>query len=235
MQVVDLRIISADSAAAILDDKFTPITQIASAAVLVNPPYKEAHVRLAEPVFAEVEGGSEIIVHEAELCLELLETVQADVVHLDTSLGGISVEELSAVDLSNMNASPWVRKHVLKILPRLRKIAGEIRRKHGIEMLAIGKESMPVRVAELTAGSEAILYACTKAVEEKKPLLIGLPTRCQHRATDGRVYLHSLMEAEHDVRGYAEDVDDVLTKIKLTEILNPVARGYRALKIASIG
>jgi len=227
-----LRIIAADSAAAFLDDKFNPLIQIASAAVLVNPPYKEAHVRLAEPVFAEVTGGPEIIVHEAELCLELLEKVQADVVHLDTSLSGISVEELSAVDLSNMNASPWVRKHILKILPKLRKIAGEIRRKHGIEMLAIGKESMPVRLAELTAGSEAIVHACAKALLEKKPILIGLPTRCQPRATEGRVYLQSLMEAEHDVRGYAIDVEGVLSKVKITEILNPVARGYRALKIA---
>lgn len=229
--MADLRIISADSAAAILDDTFTPITQIASAAVLVNPPYREAHVRLAEPIFAEVENGHEVIVHEAELCLQLLEKVQADVVHLDTSLGGVSVEELSAVELSNMNVSPWARKHILKILPNLRKIAGEVRRKHGIEVLAIGKESMPVRVAELTAGSEAILFACAKALEEKKPLLIGLPTRCQHRITDGKVYLHSLMEAEHDVRGYAEDADGVLTKVRIAEILNPVARGYRALKI----
>jgi hypothetical protein len=188
-------------------------------------------VRLAEPVFAEVENGHEIIVHEAELCLELLGKVQADIVHLDTSLGGVSVEELSPVELSNMNVSPWARKHILKILPKLRKIAGEIRRKHGIEMLAMGKESVPVRVAELTAGSEAILFASAKALEEKKPLLLGLPTRCQHRITEGKVYLHSLMEAEHDMRGYAADADGVLAKVKMTEMLNPVARGYRALKI----
>lgn len=229
--MVDSRIISADSAAAILDAKFTPLYLVASAAVLVEPPYREAHTRLAEPIFREVENGFEVIVHEAELCLSLLDNVKADVVHLDTSLGGVSVEELSPVELSNMRVSTKARTHLLKILPKLRKIAGEIRRKHGIEVLAIGKESIPVRVAELTAGSEAILYACAKAIEEKEPLLLGLPSKCQHRTTDCKVYLHSLIEAEHDVRGYAEDTKGVLSKVNMTEMLNPVARGYRALKI----
>jgi hypothetical protein len=39
------------------------------------------------------------------------------------------------------------------------------------------------------------------------------------------------MAAEHDVRGYAEDSEEVLKKVNMTEMLNPVARGFRALKI----
>lgn len=226
-----MRVISADSAAAILDEKFTPLRIVASAAVLVEPPYREAHTRLAEPIFKEVESGSEVIVHEAELCLSLLEEVKADVVHLDTSLGGLLVEELSPVQLSNMKLSVWARKNLLKILPKLRKIACEIQRKQGIEMRAIGKESIPVRIAELTAGSEAILYACEKALETEAPLLLGLPVKCQHRVADGKVYLHSLIADEHDVRGYAQDINSVLNEVNIVEMLNPVARGFRALKI----
>jgi len=229
--VTNLRIISADSAAAILDEKFNPISLVASAAVLVTLPYREAHIRLAEPIFKEVENGFEVIVHEAELCLQLLEKVQADVVHLDISLGSVSVEELSPVELSNMRVSTKARQHLLKIIPKLRKTAGEVRRRHGIDMLAIGKESIPVRIAELTAGSEAILYACSKALEKREPMLLGLPTRCQHRMADHRLYLHSLIEAEHDVRGYAKDVEEILTKVNIIETLNPIARGFRALKI----
>jgi hypothetical protein len=45
------------------------------------------------------------------------------------------------------------------------------------------------------------------------------------------VYLHSLIAAEHDVGGYAVDVERVLTKVKMVEMLNPCARGFRALKI----
>jgi hypothetical protein len=41
------------------------------------------------------------------------------------------------------------------------------------------------------------------------------------------------MAAEHDVRGLAEDSEDVLKKVSITEMLNPVARGFRVLKIAA--
>jgi hypothetical protein len=229
--VEDLKVISADSAAAILDANFTPLYLVASASVLVNPPYREPGSRLAEPIFKEVESGYEVIVNEAELCRDLLERVKADVVHLDMSLGAVAVEELSPVELSNMRLSGRARQHLLKILPKLRKIAGDIKRAHGLDVLAIGKESVPVRIAELTAGSEAILFACAKAVEEKEQVLLGLPSMCQHRLTGSRVDLYSLIAAEHDVRGYAEDTTGVLNKVKIVETLNPCARGFRALRI----
>jgi hypothetical protein len=227
----DLRVVSADSAAAILDEEFNPRYLVASASVLVNPPYREPFCRLADPIFSEVDSSFEVIVHEAELCRSLLDKVKAAVVHLDMSLGGVSVEELSPIELANLHASSTARQNILKILPRLRKIAGEIKRVHGIDMLAIGKESVPVRIAELTAGSEAILFACKKAVDEGKPVLLGLPMMCQPREQGSHVCLHSLIAAEHDVRGYAVDVDNVLRKVKLVETLNPCARGFRALKI----
>lgn len=227
----NLRIIAADSAAALLDDKFMPLYHVAAAAVLVEPPYKEAHIRIAEPIFKEVDNGFEVIVQEAELCLRLLEVIKADIVHLDSSLGGISVEELSPVQLSNMKLSINARQHLLKILPKLRKIAGEVRRKYDTEMFAIGKDSIAVRIAELTAGSEAILYTCAKVLEEKNSLLLGLPLKCQHFIADNKVYLQSLIEAEHDIRGYAPDNQKVLSKVIITEMQNPTARGFRALII----
>jgi hypothetical protein len=229
--VQNLKIISADSAAAILDEQFNPILHVASVAVLVEPPYREPCFRLAEPIFREVETGFDVIVHEAELCRSLLDTMKADVVHLDMSLGGVSIEDLSPVELLNLKASSKGRQNILKILPRLRKIACEIKRLHGIDMLAIGKESMPVRIAELTAGAEAILFAAQRAVDEKENVLLGLPLMCQPRFIGNRVYLHSLIANEHDVRGFSVDMHSVLTKVKLSETLNPVARGFRALKI----
>ncbi len=143
----------------------------------------------------------------------------------------LSVEELSPVELMNLRASKAGRQNILKILPRLRKIAGEIKRIHGIDMLAIGKESVPVRIAELTAGAEAILFACQKALDENESVLLGLPLSCQPRFIDNYVYLHSLLANEHDVRGFSVDKLSVLTKVKLSEMLNPTARGFRALKI----
>ncbi len=202
-----MKVISADSAAAILDQQFKPLYLVASVSVLVNPPYREPSFRLAEPIFREVESGFDVIVHEAELCRSLLDKMKADVVHLDMSLGGVSIEELSPVELLNLRASRTGRTHILKILPRLRKIAGEIKRVHDVDMLAIGKESVPVRIAELTAGAEAILFACKKAVDEKEPILLGLPLMCQPRILEDRVYLYSLIAAEHDMRSFAVDVE----------------------------
>lgn len=226
-----MRVISADSAAAILDQQFKPLYLVASASVLVEPPFREPSYRLAEPIFKEVQNGFDVIVHEAELCRTLLDKMKADVVHLDMTLGGVSIEELSPVELMNLRASKTGRQNIIKILPKLRKIAGEIKRLHDIDMLAIGKESVPVRIAELTAGAEAILFACQKVLDENEPIMLGLPYMCQPIVHQDRVYLNSLIAAEHDVRGYAVDAENVLTKVKLLETLNPCARGFRAIRI----
>jgi len=39
------------------------------------------------------------------------------------------------------------------------------------------------------------------------------------------------MAGEHELRGFAVDVEGILGKVKLTETFNPCARGFRALKI----
>jgi hypothetical protein len=226
-----MKVIAADSGAALLDNNFQPTHLVASAAVLVEPPYREPTMRLAEPIFREVDTGLEVIVHEATLCLKLLAEAKADVVHLDMTLGGVTVEDLSPVELLNMRSSKVARQNILQILPRLRKIAGEIKRLYGIEMLAIGKESVPVRVAELTVGAEAILYASKRAVEQQTPVFLGLPLNCQPIQHNDRVYLQSLIQGEHDLRSYAVDEEGLFRKVKFSETLNPIARGFRALKI----
>jgi hypothetical protein len=48
------------------------------------------------------------------------------------------------------------------------------------------------------------------------------------------VYLYSLIDAEHDIRGYAEDTGEILKKVNITEMLNPIARGFRTLKITPL-
>ena len=227
----NLKIIAADSSAAILNSKFEPLFIVAAASVLVNPPYKEPSMCLAEPIFANASNGHGVVVHEAELCKELLGKVKADSVHLDMSLGAVPLEQLSPIQFSNMRISNKAKRNLIGILPKLRKIAGEITQKYGVEVLAIGKESIPVRIAELTAGAHAILYACEKAVKENQTVLLGLPSKCQHILSENRVYLCSLMLAEHDVRGYAEDTKEILKKVNITDMLNPIARGFRILKI----
>jgi hypothetical protein len=229
-----LNIVAADSSAAILDENFEPLSIVAAASVLVKPPYREPTAYVAEAIFADAANGHEVIVHEAELCRGLLESVKADLVHLDISLGALPLEQLSPIQFSNSRISAKAKRHLIKILPRLRKIASEITQKYSIGVLAIGKESIPVRIAELTAGAHAILYTCKKAVQESQTILLGLPSKCQPRFTEKRVYLYSLLAAEHDIRGYAENAEDILKKVNNTEMLNPFARGFRTLKITPL-
>jgi hypothetical protein len=231
--VENLDIIAADSSAAILNDKFEPLLIVAAASVLVNPPYREATSCIAEPIFADAANGHEVIVHEAELCRDLLGKVKANLVHLDMSFGGIPLEQLSLIQFSNLRISAKAKRHLQRILPHLRRIANEISQKYGVEVLAIGKESIPVRIAELTAGAHAIVYACEKAVKENQPVLLGLPSKCQARFDEDRVYLYSLLGAEHDIRGHAEDTKEVLKNVNISEMLNPRARGFRTLRINS--
>ena len=223
--------VAADSGAAILNDRFDPLEVVAAVATLVEPPYREASLCLAEPIFASVEKGYLLVVHELELCQKLLKDAKADVVHLDVSLGGISLEELSVVGISKLRVSSKARGQVLKILPKIRKIAADIKRVYGIEVLALGKESVPVRVAELTSGAHAILYSMEKAVKENTKLRLGLPMKCQPKFLDDAVVLQSLIPAEQDVVGYAKDDKGILRKVQTSEMLNPRARGFRLLEI----
>jgi hypothetical protein len=229
--VKDLKIIAADSSAAILNDKFEPLSIVATASVLINSPYREASTCLAEPIFADANNGHELVVYEADLCRKLIGKVRADIVHIDMSLGSIPLEELSPIQFTNMRIPTKAKQQLLRILPKLRKIATEIRQKYGVEVIAIGKESIPVRVAELTSGAHAILYACEKAVTEKKTVMLGLPSRCEHKLANKKAYLYSLMAAEHDIAGFADDTAMILEKVNIAELLNPCARGFRTLKI----
>lgn len=226
-----MRIVAADSGAALLNDRFEPLQVVAACAVLVEPPYIQATSCLAEPIFAKVENGHELVVHELELCVNLLKTVKADVVHLDMSFGGLNLEELSAVSLSQMHFSGRARGHILKILPKLRKLALDIKQAHGIDVSAIGKESVPVRIAELTAGAHAVLYSAEKAIKEAKMMQLGLPARCTVKTDAEGIILESLLPAEQDLAGNAKDEDNVLEKVRLAEMPNPCARGFRLLEI----
>ena len=109
-----------------------------------------------------------------------------------------------------------------------------ILRTHGIAVLAFGKQSIPVRIAELTSGAHAIRYAAEKAIKENVKLKLGLPTKCQHRLFKNRIALQSLMPTEDEVVGYAECSRDILEGAQIVDMLNPCARGFKMLEIAPV-
>lgn len=222
---------AADSAAALLNNRFEPLHVVAACAALVEGPYTKASSCVAEPIFADVERGHELVIHELELCKNLLKTVKADVVHLDMSFGGLNLEELSAVSLSQLRVSGRARGHLLKILPKLRKTALDIKRMYNLNVLAIGKESVPVRIAELTAGAYALLYSAERSLKEANTMRLGLPAKCGIKTIEEGIILESLMPAEQDIKGYAKDESRILEKVHIVEMPNPCARGFRLLEI----
>lgn len=227
-----MKVVAADSGAAILDERFEPLEVVACAAVLVRPPYRGVSACLAEPIFARLEDGHGLIVRELRLCQELLKSVRADVVHLDMSLGARPVEELSPIQLSEMKISGRARSQILKILPNIRRISAAIKRVYGIDVLAIGKDSVAVRIAELTAGAYAVVYSAEKVLRDNEAALLGLPAKCEVRVVEGGVMVQSLFPAEHDISGFARDDKGFLGEVVIQEMLNPCARGFRALEIA---
>lgn len=226
-----MRIIAADSGAAILNERYEPLHVVAACSVLVEPPFTKATTCLAEPIFVQVEDGFQLVIHELEMCQSLLKTTKADAVHLDMSLGSLSLEELSAVSLSQLHLSSKARMHLLKIMPKLRKLALDIKQAYDIEVSAIGKESIPVRIAELTSGAYAVLYSAEKAIKEGKMVRLGLPARCSVKTSTEGILLESLLPAEEDVKGNARDENNVMGRVSLTEMPNPCARGFRLLEI----
>lgn len=226
-----MKVVAADSSAAVLNDHFRPLLVVAAAAVLVEPPYRKISFCLAEPIFTEVKNSHLLVVHELELCQRVLKEVKADEVHLDMSLGGLSLEELSLIRLSKMRISNRARGRISRILPKIRKIASDIKRVYGIDVLTIGKDSIPVRIAELTSGAHAVLYCAERAVKEKSVLRLGLPAKCSASFVGGKVALRSLVPAEQDIVGCAEDDKKVLERVQISEMLNPRARGFRVLEI----
>jgi hypothetical protein len=226
-----LEIIAADSGGALLNNHFEPTYVVAATAIHVKPPYRTPSTVLAEPIFTAAQEGHALIIHELELCQMLLKKIKADVIHLDISFGGISVEELSPIQLSNMRVPKKTRSSTLKILPKIRKLSGDIKRLYGIDVIAIGKESVPVRIAELTSGAYAVLYTIEKALKEKIPFTLGLPAKCTFKGTKEVIMLQSLMPAEYDIIGYVKTSSEFLNNVEITEFPNPCARGFRALKI----
>ncbi len=226
-----MRIVAADSGAAILNDTYEPLQVVAACAALVEHPFKQATTCIAEPIFVKVEYGYQLVVHELELCANLLKTSKADVVHLDISLGALNIEELSAVSLSQLRLSGKARGHLLKVMPKLRKLALDIKQAYNIDVSAIGKESIPVRIAELTSGAYAVLYSAEKAVSEAKIVRLGLPARCTVKTSSTGILLESLLPAEEDLKGFAGDENEALEKVELVEMPNPRARGFRLVEI----
>jgi len=226
----ELKVVAADSGSAVLDEVFTPQKIVSTSSICTDVPYRMASNQISDLLMSDVKRH-DLVVTELRMCRKMLQLDPAETVHLDMSLGGISVSQLTASDLQEMAISSKARQRIRHVLPQLRKLATDIEREFNVEVLALGKESLPVRIAELTAGACSVIHAAKEALKQRRTLLLGLPSLCTVSFSEDRITARSLRQGEFDIAGYAEDGDGVVRQVKIGEFNNPKVRGFRVLRI----
>lgn len=113
--MIRMRIVSADTGGALLDENYNPIGLIATAAVLVERPYKTAKLSIAKysDPFKYDLSGRMALKDETFLALKLAKKVKPDVIHLDSTLGGIEIRKLDdptidALRISDRGKAIWL-------------------------------------------------------------------------------------------------------------------------------
>ncbi len=206
---------------------FEQLNIVVTVSTLVKPPYRQPSVSLVKPQFIEVERSYDVLVDELLLAQKLYKMYGGDVIHLDISVKGVPITDVKLTDFPS-----YIRDRMRPVLIRLRTIALGLQRSAGVSVLAMGKESVPVRISELTVGAYSVLLAAEKCLEKGEEVLLGLPRECTIRVKDRMVIARSLSAAEHDIMGLAEDEKGVLENVSLEEFPNPRARGFRVVRIS---
>ncbi len=222
-----MRIATVDSACSVLNESFMPTNILSMVGIVVDHPYEQP---------SKVQARSEdyllndpdLLVKELKLCQEMLETEQVDYVHLDMSLGGVNILEITQADLLfKIPMSPRGREVIRAILPELQSIATAIDEQYHVPVLAIGKRSGPVRLAELYAAAYGVGRAMEKVKESGEAICIGLPVGTTATFNGDKVNITSLIPIESKLRAEAP----VVNGVQVESFLNPIIRRFHALKL----
>ena len=222
-----MRIATVDSACSVLDENFLPTNIIATVGIIVDHPYKEpAYIHNKSKDYSLTDYA--IIVNELKVCEEMLATQKADYVHLDMSLGGVNILDIKEEDiLYKIPLSDTGRTIIRLILPELQNIAKSIKDKYQIPVLAIGKKSHPVRLAELYAAAYGVSKAIDKVRESRQTIFVGLPVRTTATIADGNVKIASQEPMEDTLCAEVPIADGV----SIEAFHNPIVRGFQTIKL----
>ncbi|WP_456321452.1 DUF4152 family protein [Palaeococcus sp. (in: euryarchaeotes)] len=225
-----MRIVSADTGGALLDGEYEPIGLIATAAVLVEKPFRTASlsiVKYSNP-FDYDTSGRDAIKDETLLALKLAKKVKPDVIHLDSSLGGIPVRHLDDVTIDALRISDRGKAVWHDIGKELRPIVKRFWENTGIDVLAVGKSSVAVRVAEIYAGLYSTKWGIEYALKEGAAR-IGLPKYMKVELKRGILRGESLDPREGGL--YGEIFPEVEEPVSIEVYPNPVARTFMVVEI----
>ncbi|CAB48998.1 DUF4152 family protein [Pyrococcus abyssi] len=227
-----MRIVAADTGGAVLDESLQPIGLISTVAVLVEKPYntaKEFLVKFSDPYNYDL-SGRQAILDEINLAIELAKRTKPDVVHLDSTLGGIEVRKLDEPTIEALSISDK-GKEVWKDLSKdVQPLAKKFWEETGIEILAIGKSSVPVRIAEIYSGIFSVKWAIEEVKKgHKDHLIIGLPRYMGVEIRDGKITGRTLDPREGNL--YGEISIEVPNNIKWEVYPNPLVRRFHIFEI----
>ncbi|WP_297494428.1 DUF4152 family protein [Thermococcus sp.] len=224
-----MRIVSADTGGALLDKNYEPIGLIATVAVLVEKPYKTAtlsRVRYADPFNYDM-SGRQAIKDEAFLAVELAREVKPDVIHLDSTIGGIEVRKLDEPTIDALSITDRGKEVWKDLAKDLQPLAKKLWEETGIEIIAIGKWSVPVRIAEIYSGIYTAKWAIDYARKNGK-VIVGLPRYMSVEIRPGKIYGQSLDPREGGLFGEIEAETD---GIGWELYPNPLVRRYMVLEV----
>ncbi|NJE03688.1 DUF4152 family protein [Thermococcus sp. MV11] len=224
-----MRIVSADTGGALLTGDYEPVGLIATAAVLVEKPYRTATtsmVRYADPFNYDM-SGRQAIRDEALLAVELARKVKPDVVHLDSTIGGIEVRKLDEPTIDALTITDRGKEVWKDLAKDLQPLAKKLWEETGIEIIAIGKWSVPVRIAEIYSGIYTAKWAIERAKEEGK-VMVGLPRYMRVEIRPGKIYGESLDPREGGLFG---EINAETEGIGWELYPNPLVRRYMVLEV----
>ena len=225
-----MKIATVDSACSVLDNELMPINILATAAIVVDFPYhtpQKVHARTGNYKITD----PNVLVYELRMCEELMDMEPAEFVHFDLTLGGINLLDITDEYLFQIALSPTGRSVLHAILPELREIALSIGEKHHAPVLAMGKRSMPVRLAELYASAHGVSRAIELAKEEEHPIYIGLPEKVSATFEETPPTVRVTSEEPMEQSLFAEAPVD--NGVLVEPFLNPVTRGFQVLKLTA--
>ena len=226
-----MKIVTADSACSILDKDLMPTNILSTVAIVVDFPYKT-------PIQVQARDGDysikdpTVLVHELRLCEELLDIESAECVHFDLTLGGVNLLDITDEFLFQLNLSPKGRSVLHAILPDLRELALSIDEKYHAPVLAMGKRSLPVRIAEMYASAYGIARAMEIASvsEDEESIYLGLPEKTlAFFDEDGKVKVTS----EEPMEGNLVAEAPISNAVLVEPFLNPMTRGFQVLKLTA--
>lgn len=222
-----MKIVAVDSACSELDDKFLPTNIISMAGIVVDYPYdKPLHVYSKCKDYSK--DDPKLIVEELEFCFDILSNQVADCVHLDMSLGGINILDLNVWDVAvKLPLSMESRRIIMDVLPELKNIARTIRERYNVPVLALGKQSHAVRLAELHATAHGLAYIAGKVHETGKEISVGLPIKTIAVKEGNRIRVMSKEPMEEGLEAEAS-IDNHVT---IQTSLNPIVRGFQVVRM----